>query len=213
MKDNNIRDEFKTKLGFIIACVGSAVGMGNIWMFPYRIGEFGGAAFLVPYFIFVLLLGFSGVVGEMAFGRAMKTGPIGSFAKAVEMRFGKEKSYIGKLVGAIPVLGSLGIGIGYSVVVAWFLKYLFSSLTGSLANVSDYGAYFGSVAVSFGNVPWHMIGLAITFIIMALGVTKGIEKMNKFMMPVFFVFFVILLIRVFTLPNAFEGYKYMITSY
>lgn len=209
MKNNNVRDEFKTKLGFIIACVGSAVGMGNIWMFPYRVGEFGGAAFLVPYFIFVLLLGFSGVVGEMAFGRAMKTGPIGSFAKAVEMRFGKEKSYIGKLVGAIPVLGSLGIGVGYSVVVAWFLKYLFASLTGSLANVSDYGTYFGSVAISFGNVPWHMIGLAITFIIMALGVTKGIEKMNKLMMPVFFVFFVILLIRVFTLPNAFEGYKYM----
>ena len=69
------RDEFRTRLGFIVACIGSAVGMGNIWMFPYRTGKFGGAAFLIPYFIFVILLGFSGVIGEMAFGRSMKTGP------------------------------------------------------------------------------------------------------------------------------------------
>ena len=69
------RDQFRTRLGFIVACIGSAVGMGNIWMFPYRTGAFGGAAFLIPYFIFVILLGFSGVLGEMAFGRVMRTGP------------------------------------------------------------------------------------------------------------------------------------------
>ena len=62
------RGEFRSRMGFIIACVGSAVGMGNIWMFPYRVGKFGGFAFLIPYFIFVILLGFSGVIGEMAFG-------------------------------------------------------------------------------------------------------------------------------------------------
>lgn len=72
------RDQFRTRLGFIVACIGSAVGMGNIWMFPYRTGAFGGAAFLIPYFIFVILLGFSGVLGEMAFGRVMRTGPTGS---------------------------------------------------------------------------------------------------------------------------------------
>ena len=63
------RDEFRTRLGFIVACIGSAVGMGNIWMFPYRTGKFGGAAFLIPYFIFVILLGFSGVIGERSGGR------------------------------------------------------------------------------------------------------------------------------------------------
>ena len=203
------RDEFRSGLGFIIACIGSAVGMGNIWMFPYRTGKFGGAAFLIPYFIFVVLLGFSGVIGEMAFGRSMKTGPLGAFSAAAEMRFGKKGAKWGRAVGIIPVIGSLGIAIGYSVVVGWFLKYLFAAVTGSLIQVEDMGAYFGAVAVDFGSVGWHMLGLALTFVIMALGVTKGIEKMNKIMMPIFFIFFIILLFRVATIPGALEGYKYM----
>lgn len=207
--DEKKRDEFRSGVGFIIACIGSAVGMGNIWMFPYRTGKFGGAAFLIPYFIFVVLLGFSGVIGEMAFGRSMKTGPLGAFSKAAEMRFGKSGAKWGKAIGIIPVVGSLGIAIGYSVVVGWFLKYLYAAVTGSLIHVEDMGAYFGEIAVNFGSIPWHMLGLALTFIIMALGVTKGIEKMNKIMMPIFFVFFIILLFRVATLPGAVEGYKYM----
>ena len=203
------REEFRTKMGFIIACIGSAVGMGNIWMFPYRTGKFGGAAFLIPYFIFVILLGFTGVIGEMAYGRGMKSGPVGAFSKAMEMRFGKKGKTWGKIIGMIPVIGSLGIAIGYSVVVGWFLKYLFSAVTGSLLNVENMGAYFGELAVDFGSIGWHMLGLALTFIIMLLGVTKGIEKMNKIMMPIFFVFFILLLIRVITLPGAVEGYKYL----
>lgn len=199
------RDTFRTRVGFIVACIGSAVGMGNIWMFPYRAGEFGGAAFLIPYFIFVILLGFSGVMGEMAFGRAMGTGPMGSFSKALKMR-GKRG---GSIIGCIPVLGSLGIAIGYSVVVGWFLKYLTASLSGSLVHVEDMGGFFGELAVSFGSVGWHMTGLAITFLIMLFGVSKGIEKMNKIMMPVFFVFFLILMFRVLTLENASEGYRYL----
>ena len=102
------RGQFSTRLGFIVACIGSAVGMGNIWMFPYRTGTFGGAAFLIPYFLFVILLGFSGVIGEMAFGRGMGTGPMGAFAGAMEMRYGKKGRKYGKAVGLIPVIGSLG---------------------------------------------------------------------------------------------------------
>lgn len=188
------RDEFRTRLGFIVACIGSAVGMGNIWMFPYRTGKFGGAAFLIPYFIFVILLGFSGVIGEMAFGRSMKTGPLGAFSNAMGMRFGEKGKKWGNAIGMIPVIGSLGIAIGYSVVVGWFLKYLSSAVTGSLTKIEDMGAYFGGLAVDFGSVGWQMLGLALTFLVMALGVTKGIEKMNKVMMPVFFLFFIILLI-------------------
>lgn len=199
------RDEFRTRFGFIVACIGSAVGMGNIWMFPYRTGAFGGAAFLIPYFIFVALLGFSGVLGEMAFGRSVKTGPSGAFDAAMRMR-GKRG---GKWIGMIPVIGSLGIAIGYSVVVGWFLKYLFSSVTGSLLSVTDMGGYFGELATRFGSVGWHMLGLAITFLIMAFGVSRGIEKMNKWMMPAFFVLFLILMVRVFTLDHAGEGYRYL----
>lgn len=208
-QSGNGRDQFRSRLGFIIACIGSAVGMGNIWMFPYRTGTFGGAAFLIPYFIFVVLLGFSGVIGEMAFGRGMKTGPMGAFTQAMELRFGKKGRVPGKVIGAVPVIGSLRIAIGYSVVVGWFLKYLFAAVTGTLTKVEDMGAYFGELAVDFGSVGWQLLGLGLTFIIMILGVTRGIEKMNKIMMPVFFLFFVILLVRVVTLPGAMEGFRYM----
>ncbi len=209
MNEKEKRGEFQSKIGFIIACIGSAVGMGNIWMFPYRTGAFGGAAFLIPYFIFVIVLGFSGVVGEMAFGRSTKTGPLGSFSKAMELRFGEKGKKPGALIGMIPVLGSLAIAIGYSVVVGWFLKYLWTTITGSLGKIEDMGAFFGGVASDFGNVGWHMLGLALTFGIMILGVAKGIEKMNKVMMPIFFIFFVILLVRVLTLPGAAGGLQYM----
>ena len=111
------RDTFATRAGFILACVGSAVGMANIWLFPYRVAQLGGAAFLIPYFIFVLLLGFTGVIGEMSFGRAMRTGPMGAFGKAMEMRGVKNGKTIGKIVGLIPTLGSLAIAIGYAVVL------------------------------------------------------------------------------------------------
>ncbi|HIR93811.1 MAG TPA: sodium-dependent transporter [Candidatus Egerieimonas intestinavium] len=204
-KKKDERDAFRSKLGFVVACIGSAVGMGNIWMFPYRTGKFGGAAFLIPYFIFILVLGFSGVLGEMAFGRSVQTGPMGAFSHAMKSR-GKRG---GRAIGLIPVLGSLAIAIGYSVVVGWFLKYLFAGVSGSLLKVKDMGAYFGELGTAFGSVGWHMAGLALTFGIMLLGVSRGIEKMNKFMMPVFFVFFLILMVRVITLPGALDGYRYL----
>lgn len=199
------RDSFRTKFGFVIACIGSAVGMGNIWMFPYRTGQYGGAAFLIPYALFVVILGFSGVIGEMAFGRSVKTGPLGAFDFAMKSR-GKKG---GKLIGLIPVLGSFAIAVGYSVVVGWFLRFLWGSINGDLMKTKDTASYFGEIAGNFGSVGWHMLGLLITFVIMAFGVSKGIEKMNKIMMPVFFIFFLILMVRVVTLSNAGEGYRYL----
>ena len=137
-KTNITEDKFNNKWGFIVSCIGSAVGMANIWMFPYRIGEFGGAAFLIPYLIFVVLIGFSGVIGEMAFGRAMHSGPLGAFRKAFEMRFsGKSGSAAGTVIGLIPVIGSLGIAIGYSVIIGWILKFLADAVTGSIVNDED----------------------------------------------------------------------------
>lgn len=199
------RDTFDSKVGFILACIGSAVGMGNIWMFPYRVGQFGGAAFLVPYFIFVIVIGFTGVIGEMSFGRAMRTGPLGAFKKALERR-GKKH---GDLIGLIPVVGSLGIAIGYSVVVGWILRFTVGAITGSMIKAPDSGAYFGAIAGRMGSLSWHLMGLALTFIIMLAGVSNGIEKVNKVMMPAFYVLFLILAIRVATLPGAMEGYKYL----
>lgn len=203
--DNGSRDTFGSKFGFILACVGSAVGMGNIWLFPYRVGQFGGAAFLIPYFIFVALIGYTGVIGEMAFGRAMETGPLGAFKKAFERR-GKD---YGGIIGMIPVIGSLGIAIGYSVVVGWILRFLVGSLTGSMMNAPDSVGYFVEIVGDFGSITWHLLGLLMLLVILSLGVSEGIEKVNKVLMPTFFGLFLILAIRVAFIDGAVEGYRYM----
>lgn len=199
------RDGFQSRLGFILASVGSAVGMGNIWLFPYRVGQFGGAAFLIPYFLFVIVIGFTGVIGEIAFGRAMKAGPLGAFKKAMNKR---GKKY-GEWIGLIPIIGSLGIAIGYSVVVGWILRFTIGSLSGTMINSLDSAAYFGKIAGSFGSIGWHLAALALTFVIMLAGISNGVEKFNKVLMPAFFGMFLILSIRVFFLPGASLGYSYL----
>ncbi len=204
------RDTFVSRTGFILACVGSAVGMANIWLFPYRVAEFGGAAFLIPYFIFVVLLGFTGVIGEMAFGRAMGTGPMGAFAKALEMRGVKGGGKIGRAIGLIPTLGALGIAIGYAVVLGWALKYLVGSFTGEIIALESVGEYFGGIASAFGNVPFHLLGLVLSFVVVGVGVSKGIERTNKVLMPVFFVLLIIMAVRVAFLPGASAGYEYLL---
>ena len=103
------RDSFASRWGFILACIGSAVGMGNIWLFPARVAAYGGT-FLIPYLLFVLLIGSTGVIGEMAFGRAAGAGPVDAFAMATERRLGSKAP--GRVLGMIPVLGSLALAIG-----------------------------------------------------------------------------------------------------
>lgn len=203
------RDSFTSRTAFIIACIGSAVGLSGIWLFPYRVAEMGGAAFLIPYLICVVLLGLTGVIGEMAFGRAMGAGPMGAFAKALAMRKVPHAEGIGKAIGIIPTLGALGIAIGYTVVLGWFLKYLLAAGTGTLLAQPDMGAYFGGLASDFGSVGYHVAALVITLAVMVLGISRGIERLNKVMMPLFFVLFLIMLVRVAMLPGAMEGYRYL----
>lgn len=204
------RDSFGSKWGFILSCVGSAVGMGNIWMFPTRVSKYGGGTFLLPYFICVVVIGLTGVVGEMSFGRAMRSGPIGAFGKAMEQRTGN--GGLGRLIGFIPMLGSLALAIGYSVVIGWIFRYTFSALSGSILNpasIDEYGAQFGGMATAFGNNTWQIIGLVISFAIMVFGIASGIEKVNKVMMPLFFAFFIGLAIYMAFQPGASDGYKYI----
>lgn len=211
MHSNDIisEDKFNNKWGFIISCIGSSVGMANIWMFPYRIGEFGGAAFLIPYIIFVLLIGFTGVIGEMAFGRAMHSGPLGAFKKAFDMKNPRHNSKLGTVIGLIPVIGSLGIAIGYSVIIGWILKFLADSVTGTIINDEDPAQVFTALSRNFGSIPWHLLGLVLTLICMSFGIARGIEKVNKIMMPAFFVLFFFLAVRVTFLNGAIEGYSYL----
>ena len=205
----NKRDSFNNKWGFILACIGSAVGMGNIWMFPTRVSMYGGGSYLIPYFIFVALIGFTGVIGEMSFGRATKSGPVDAFGYACGT---KNKRKLGEIIGFIPVLGALAMAIGYTVVMGWILKYMIGAFTGKTlapADTEGFAASFGSMASAFGNNIWQIVALVIGIIILMFGVGRGIEKANKIMMPVFFILFAVLGIYVAFQPGAIEGYKYI----
>lgn len=203
------RESFNSRWGFILSCIGSAVGMGNIWMFSTRVSLYGGGSFLIPYFIFVVLIACTGVIGEMSFGRATRSGPIDAFGAACEM---KNKRNVGQTLGMIPVLGSLAMAIGYTVVMGWILKYAIGTFTGATlapANVEEFGAAFGSMASAFGNNGWQITALVLCILIMMFGVGKGIEKANKVMMPIFFGLFVVLAVYVASQPGAVEGYHYI----
>ena len=205
----NKRESFTNRLGFILACIGSAVGMGNIWMFPTRVSLYGGGSYLIPYFIFVVLIASTGVIGEMSFGRGTRSGPIDAFGAACESR-GKRK--VGETLGFIPVLGSLAMAIGYTVVMGWILKYMIGTFTGSTLapdNIDSFAASFGGMASAFGNNLWQIIALVVAVIILMFGVGNGIEKANKIMMPVFFLLFLILAIYTACQPGAIDGYKYI----
>lgn len=202
---NHHNGSFTNSFGFILACVGSAVGLGNIWMFPYRLGQYGGGAFLIPYVFFIILFGLVGLSAEFAIGRRCGTGTLGAYAYCwTRIKKGK----LGAILGWIPLLGSLGIAIGYSVIIGWVLRYVFGALTGS-ALQTDADQYFAQMTGNFGNVGWHTLVVVMTALILLINAVKGIEKVNKILMPVFFVLFAVLAVRVFFLDNAFEGYEFL----
>lgn len=225
------RDGFQSKWGFILASIGSAVGMGNIWRFPVMVSVYGGLTFLIPYFLFVILIGCSGVMEEFSLGRWAAAGPVGAFGKCTEERTGKRTS--GELIGLIPVLGSLLLAIGYTVVTGWIFKYCFMGISGSLfamgADMPTIGGTFGATApeattlgealgmmfsgglFTVGNGVWQIVGLAICLFIMAMGIAGGIEKANKVLMPVLFGLLLILAVYVGTRAGASDGYKYIFT--
>ena len=206
------RDGFKSRWGFTLACVGSAVGMGNIWRFPYMVSEWGGLTFLVPYFLFVILIASTGVIEEIALGRSTGAGPIGAFGRATELRTGKR---FGEWIGAIPVVGALALAIGYTVVVGWIFKYTFMALSGQLAGMGQdmdaIGGMFGTTAVAWGNNAWLVVAVVATVLIMVFGIAKGIERVNKVLMPLLFGLFLCLGVYIATLPGSGDGYKYIFT--
>ena len=196
---------FGSSFGFIIACVGSAVGLGNIWMFPYRLGQYGGAAFLIPYLFFVLLFGWVGLSAEFGIGRLAGTGTIGAYEYCFAAR-GKKK--LGGALSWLPLMGSLGIAIGYAVILGWVLNSLAGFISGQLMS-ADPAPFFQAAASSFGNPIWHTVVVAVVCLVLIFGVSAGIERVSKVLMPLFFLLFLILAAWVFTLPGAGEGYRFL----
>ncbi len=133
------REKFSSSMGFILSCVGAAIGLGNIWMFPYRMGKNGGAVFLIPYLFFVIVLGTVGLVSEISFGRLYQSGSLESTIKAF-----KEKNIrFGKLVGFIPVIVLFGTFMFYNVVVGWIIKYLSIGVTDKIKEI-EFVSYFNN---------------------------------------------------------------------
>lgn len=196
---------FKTGFGFVLACVGSAVGMGNIWMFPYRVGQYGGGAFLVPYFLFIALFGLVGLSAEFAIGRRAGTGTLGAYEYCFQAI---GKSRLGYMLGWIPLLGSLGIAIGYAIIVGWVVRAMAGAVSGVLLS-TDAAAYFAGATGEFGSLFWHILVIVLAAGILTFGATKGIEKINKVLMPAFFILFAVLAVRVAFLPGAGAGYRFL----
>lgn len=199
------RESFSSRIGFVLSCVGAAIGLGNVWMFPYKLGENGGAAFLIPYFFFIIVLGVVGLIAEMSFGRMYKQGSLG----AIRTVFKEKKKCGGGILSVIPTLGLMGIFMFYTIVIGWVLKYFYISLTGQI-NIINTSEYFGGFAFSTNSLGWHFLAVVITLLIVSAGVSKGIEKINKVIIPLLFIIFILLMIKSFSLPGSSAGITYLL---
>ena len=196
------RSSFTGKIGFVLAAAGSAVGLGNIWRFPYLAAKYGGGIFLLVYILLAVTFGFTLMIAEIAIGRKTQLSAIGAF-KALDKRF----SFIGILASVVPII----ILPYYSVIGGWVTKYIagFVSGQGSAMAQSDYfGSYIGS---TWEPLLWFGLFMAITAVIVFCGVDKGIEKVSKLMMPLLVVLIIFIAIyTVCTMDGAWEGVIYYI---
>ncbi|MDR1722805.1 MAG: sodium-dependent transporter [Tannerella sp.] len=205
LHDSVSRATFGSRIGVIFVTVGSAVGLGNIWRFPYMLGSNGGAAFLLIYLFCTLLLGLPVMIAEFYIGRHSKRNAAGAFQVIVP---GTKYSLIGYngVLAAFLILGF------YFVISGWTLEYVFQSLTSPLADqsVAEFKAAFKSFSTSVWRpIFWTLLFIAITHIIIVTGVKKGIERSSKFLMPVLFFILIVLCIRSLTLPDAGKGLEFL----
>ena len=188
MKHHN---QWTSKIGFILATAGAAIGLGNLWKFPYLMGRNGGFPFLVAYLFFIVILGVPVMITEMSLGRKTRHNPVRAY-QDIHPR--------AKAVGIFGVLAAFLILSYYSVIGGWILKYFFSYLT-TLQAPADFNAFIGG---SWEPIIWFGIFMVLTVGICLYGI-KGIEKASTFMMPMLFILLIIIIVRSVTLPGASEG--------
>lgn len=200
------REQWQTSQGFILATIGSAIGLGNIWRFPTVVGESGGGAFLLVYLIIILILGLPLMLGELSIGRRGKSSIIGAF-----MSIKPHTPWW--LIGAISVFSGILILSFYSVISGWSLYYMFSFLTGQFqgAGIQEVQNLFQSfVQRPFFPLFWQGTFLFITLCIVMRGIHKGIERASTVLMPILFVLLFLLALRSITLDGAWEGVLWFI---
>jgi NSS family neurotransmitter:Na+ symporter len=196
-----LRAGFTSRLGFILAAAGSAVGLGNIWRFPYLAGQNGGAAFLVIYLTFIFLLCFPILVGEIAIGRAAGRDAYGSYT----LLGGKRWGYLG-LFG---ILAGIFILSFYNVVAGWAFGYFLEIAFGNLLSEPDFDEHFKKYVRDVSDNLWFSLGfMLITAFIVSRGIQKGVEAANKIMMPTLYVILLLLILYSLTLPQAWKGVRF-----
>lgn len=197
----NNRSSFSGKLGFVLAAAGSAVGLGNIWRFPYLAAQYGGGTFLLIYLVLAVTFGFSLMIAEIAIGRKTGLSAIGAF-RALDRRFG----FLGVLASLVPII----IFPYYSVIGGWVMKYFSVFVTGGVKDAASDDYFTGFVSGTFEPLGWFFLFLGITAVIVLLGVEKGIEKVSKFMMPILVLLAVGISIYCLTLDGAMDGFAYYV---
>ena len=193
------RSSFTGKIGFVLAAAGSAVGLGNIWRFPYLAAKYGGGIFLLVYLILAVTLGFALMCGEIALGRKTGKSAIGAFS-ALNKKF----SFVGVLASIVPMM----ILPYYSVIGGWVTKYLAVFVTGHGAQAATGNYFTDFIAKPWEPIGWFLLFIGATALIVLMGVDKGIERVSKIMMPVLVVLTIGIAIYSMTLPGALEGVKY-----
>ena len=198
------RGSFGSKIGIILATAGSAVGLGNVWRFPYMTGENGGAAFILVYIVFIFLLGIPGMVNEFIIGRHSASNAARAYHKMSRGRPWRGVGLLGILCSTI-ILGF------YSVVAGWCLQYLYASIAGQLSGDADYvRSYFQEFSSSLLRpILWSVGFVLLTHLVIIRGVKKGIERISKLLMPTLFVLLIILVISSCMLPGAMAGVEFL----
>lgn len=200
-KNTSNRGQWASNIGFILAAAGSAVGLGNIWKFPYLAGANGGGAFVVIYLVMIVIIGFVIMLGEMAIGRNTHLSSVGAYKKLSEKW---------AFVGFIGVVVGFCILAFYSVIGGWVLNYIGKYLIGGISG-AEAGNYFsGFIASTTQPIVWHLVFMVLCCVIVLKGIAGGIEKASKFMMPALFILLVIIAIRSVTLDGAIEGIKFFL---
>lgn len=200
---DNERSSFSGKLGYVLAVAGSAVGLGNIWRFPYLAAKYGGGIFLLVYLILMLTFGYVLIVSETTLGRLTRKSPVGAFNA-----FGKSLPF--KIGGWINAVIPMLIIPYYSVIGGWVFKYLFEYLRGSTDALAEDSYFTGFITAGASVEVWFLIFTLVVLLIIVAGVEHGIEKVSKMMMPVLVILAVIVSIYSVTRPGAFEGVKYFL---
>ncbi len=193
------RSSFTGKLGFVLAAAGSAVGLGNLWRFPYLAAQYGGGIFLLVYIILALTFGYALMTAEIAIGRKTGLSVVGAFQK-----LNSKYAFIGYIAAIVPII----ILPYYSVIGGWVTKYLFAYLSGGAVDAAADG-YFGSfITGTWEPLLWFVIYLGATAVVVLMGVEKGIEKVSKIMMPILVVLALGIAIYIMFLDGAWAGIQY-----